>query len=156
MSTLQHNYSNIQQPSPVLAGAVSDNQIFRHKFGGGSQRPSGPNSLNNFSLHSLPPVVTHTQSQQSMATEFPSKAEQGAFSKRAVRPLTPSEDFRSQHPQTHHQRRRERLPHPDEARRGKLGDLNDLIHLEPPMNEDSVIRALQGRFFNQKYFVSLS
>jgi len=90
---------------------------------------------------------------QTLSSEFSSKAEQGAFSKRAVRPLTPSEDQRP--PPTHHQRRREKLPHPDEARRGKLGDLNDLIHLEPPMNEDSVIRALQARFFNQKYFVSL-
>ena len=32
--------------------------------------------------------------------------------------------------------------------------VDDLIHLEDPIEEDSVVRALQARFFNQKYFVS--
>ena len=31
--------------------------------------------------------------------------------------------------------------------------VDDLIHLEDPIEEDSVVRALQARFFNQKYFV---
>ena len=50
-------------------------------------------------------------------------------------------------------RRRERVA-ADEARKNKLAELKDLIHLEGELTEDSVVRALQTRFFNQKYFVS--
>ena len=50
-------------------------------------------------------------------------------------------------------RRRERVA-ADEARKNKLSELRDLIHLEGELTEDSVVRALQTRFFNQKYFVS--
>ena len=50
-------------------------------------------------------------------------------------------------------RRRERVA-ADEARKNKLSELRDLIHLEGDLTEDSVVRALQTRFFNQKYFVS--
>ena len=51
-------------------------------------------------------------------------------------------------------RRRERVA-ADEARKNKLAELKDLIHLEGELTEDSVVRALQTRFFNQKYFVSV-
>ena len=51
-------------------------------------------------------------------------------------------------------RRRERVA-ADEARKNKLAELQDLIHLEGELSEDSVVRALQTRFFNQKYFVSM-
>ena len=51
-------------------------------------------------------------------------------------------------------RRRERVA-ADEARKNKLAELTDLIHLEGELTEDSVVRALQTRFFNQKYFVSI-
>ena len=51
-------------------------------------------------------------------------------------------------------RRRERVA-ADEARKNKLAELQDMIHLEGELSEDSVVRALQTRFFNQKYFVSM-
>jgi hypothetical protein len=35
-----------------------------------------------------------------------------------------------------------------------LAEVQDLIHLESPLTEDDVMRTLQARFFNQKYFVS--
>jgi hypothetical protein len=72
----------------------------------------------------------------------------GTFSRSAVRPRTPAEEGGQQ------QRRRERVAQLDDMKRGNLGGLNDLILLEPPLNEDAVIRALQARFFNQKYHVS--
>ncbi len=37
----------------------------------------------------------------------------------------------------------------------KLAEVGDLIHLDAPLQEDTILRALQARFFNQKYFVSL-
>ena len=42
----------------------------------------------------------------------------------------------------------------EEAKKSKLAELQDLIHLEPPINEDLVLRALQSRFFSKKFFVS--
>ena len=50
-------------------------------------------------------------------------------------------------------RRRERVA-ADEARKNKMAELTDLIHIEGDLTEDAVVRALQTRFFNQKYFVS--
>ena len=42
----------------------------------------------------------------------------------------------------------------EEAKKSKLAELQDLIHLEQPINEDLVLRALQSRFFSRKFFVS--
>ena len=43
--------------------------------------------------------------------------------------------------------------------KSKLAEIDDLIHLEvnsvSNINEDLIIRTLQSRFFNQKYFVSI-
>lgn len=69
-------------------------------------------------------------------------SEGGAFSR--MRPRTPPEVRLAQ---------REKLA-AEEAKRSRLAEINDLIHLEPPLSEDAVIRTLQSRFFNQKYFVS--
>ena len=155
VSTLQHNYSNIQQPSPVLAAAVSDPHLSRNGLSA-SQRPSGPNSLtgssNNASpfaqlaVTATPAIITNGNTQPPVGI-LPPGVQGGAFSRSAVRPRTPTDE-----PRTH--RRRERAPPTDDAKKSKLGNLSDLIHLEPPLNEDAVIRALQARFFNQKYYVS--
>jgi len=155
VSTLQHNYSNIQQPSPVLAAAVSDPLLSRNGLTA-SQRPSGPNSLtgssNNASpfaqlaVTATPAIITNGNTHAPVAI-LPPGVQGGAFSRSAVRPRTPTDE-----PRAH--RRRERAPPTDDAKKSKLGNLNDLIHLEPPLNEDAVIRALQARFFNQKYYVS--
>ena len=80
----------------------------------------------------------------------------GAFSRSAVRPRTPPH---SQQPA---------LPRPQQpggpncvaavansaSDRSKLAGVQDLIHLEPAIYEDDVMRTLQARFFHQKYFVS--
>lgn len=34
--------------------------------------------------------------------------------------------------------------------------LDDLIHLDAPLTEHTVVQILQDRFMNQKYFVSFS
>ena len=145
VSTLQHNYSNIQQPSPVLAAAVSEPHLSRNGLTASSQRPSGPSSLTGSSNNASP-------FSQLAVTATPAViingVQGGAFSRSAVRPRTPTDE-----PRTH--RRRERgEPTTDDSKKSKLGNLHDLIHLEPPLNEDAVIRALQARFFNQKYYVS--
>ena len=144
VSTLQHNYSNIQQPSPVLAAAVSDPHLSRNGLTASSQRPSGPSSLTGSSNNASPfsqlaPTAT--------PAVIANGVQGGAFSRSAVRPRTPTDEPRSH-------RRRERGQPTDDAKKSKLGNLHDLIHLEPPLNEDAVIRALQARFFNQKYYVS--
>ena len=143
VSTLQHNYSNIQQPSPVLAAAISEPHLTRNGLTTSSQRPSGPNSLNGS------PALVANGNSASLGV-LPGAQQGGAFSRSAVRPRTPTTD------ETRTQRRRERVTPADDAKRSKLGGLGDLIHLEPPLNEDAVIRALQARFFNQKYYVSQS
>ena len=47
----------------------------------------------------------------------------------------------------------------EELGKSKLAEINDLIHLEvnsvSNLNEDLIIRTLQSRFFNKKYFVSI-
>ena len=48
-----------------------------------------------------------------------------------------------------------RTPPMEEAKKSKLAEINDLIHLESPITEDLVIRTLQARFVNQKFMVSL-
>jgi hypothetical protein len=147
VSTLQHNYSNIQQPSPVLAAAISEPHLTRNGLTTSSQRPSGPNSLNSspFAQIGGPAPATVAHSHATSLGALPGSQQGGAFSRSAVRPRTPPED---------RGRRRERVTQTDDAKRSKLGSLNDLILLEPPLNEDAVIRALQARFFNQKYYVS--
>lgn len=35
-------------------------------------------------------------------------------------------------------------------------DVDDLIHLRGPLTEDAVVRALQARFYNNKFYVSRS
>ena len=140
VSTLQHNYSNIQQPSPVLAAAISEPHLTRNGPTTSSQRPSGPNSLNGS------PALVPNGNSASLGV-LPGAQQGGAFSRSAVRPRTPTEEPRTQ-------RRRERVTPGDDVKRSKLVGLHDLIHLEPPLNEDAVIRALQARFFNQKYYVS--
>ena len=44
----------------------------------------------------------------------------------------------------------------EEVKKSKLADVQDLIHLPPPLSEDLVLRTLQARFFNKNYFVSFS
>lgn len=34
-------------------------------------------------------------------------------------------------------------------------DVDDLIHLRGPLTEDAVVRALQARFYHNKFYVSL-
>ena len=51
--------------------------------------------------------------------------------------------------------RREQQQQLEEVRKSKLADVHDLIHLPQPITEDLVLRALQARFFNRNYFVSI-
>jgi hypothetical protein len=132
VSTLQHNYSNIQQPIPRSTPPQNH----------GSLTSSHTQSSNNTS----PALTTASASPcGGLMTLLPGENGGGAFSRSAVRPRTPPEE---------RLRRRVKLA-ADEAKKSKLADLRDLIHLEAPLTEDAVIRTLQARFFNQKYFVSL-
>ena len=47
-----------------------------------------------------------------------------------------------------------RTPPMEEAKKSKLAEIDDLIHLESPISEDLVIRTLQARFVNQKFMVN--
>ena len=49
-----------------------------------------------------------------------------------------------------------RTPPMEEAKKSKLAEIDDLIHLESPITEDLVIRTLQARFVNQKFMVSFN
>lgn len=37
---------------------------------------------------------------------------------------------------------------------GTGSDVDDLIHLRGPLTEDAVVRALQARFYHNKFYVS--
>lgn len=39
---------------------------------------------------------------------------------------------------------------------GAAADVEDLIHLRGPLTEDAVVRALQARFYHNKFYVSHS
>ena len=67
-----------------------------------------------------------------------------AFTKPVLRPKTPPEERVA---------KREKMAQ-EEAKKSRLADISDLIHLELPINEETVIRTLQSRFYNQKYVVS--
>ena len=156
ISTLQHNYSNIQQPAPVLplASAVPTPPL-------GVQRPAGPSSLpstqgsNGNSTAGSPFTAGLPGSTGGLAGSGSGGSQltlpggsgdgNGAFSRSAVRPRTPPEERGA--------RQRERTV-ADEVLRNRLSEIQDLIHLEAPITEDSIMRTLQARFFNQKYFVS--
>ena len=162
ISTLQHNYSNIQQPAAMLPtppnGLISN---------GHSSRPMGPSSLPSTAAssrtHSASPggsgspfaqpqsshqnaaAAAAVPASQGQQQQQPSEQPQsGAFSRSAVRPRTPQEE---------RMRKRERNM-ADEARKSRMAELQDLIHLEAPLSEDAIMRTLQARFFNQKYYVS--
>ncbi|TRY68528.1 hypothetical protein TCAL_13103 [Tigriopus californicus] len=149
VNTIQPNYYNIQQPAPVVAGnhsrqsppqqlfpAHSDsNHVMKDNQGGIMPRSRGdiPYS-SNIQSHALPPPPP-----------IPIAGEGGAFSRSAVRPRTPPDE---------RIRKRER-DLADEARKSRLAEISDLIHLEPQMTEDAILRTLQARFFNQKYLTNV-
>ena len=87
----QHNYSNIQQPAPVLP-----NVGLHQTLPTTSQRPSGPNSLPS---NNSPAAGSGSPFAGAMGTTFSGSASNGdigggvgggAFSRSAVRPRTPT------------------------------------------------------------------
>ena len=125
------------------------------------QRPNGPHSLPS----SQPSSANATNASSGGGSPFApnsvpasnTAAAAGAFSRSAVRPRTPP----------HSQPQSSRPPPGGPATnsvagtaasssvdRSKLAEVQDLIHLEPAIYEDDVMRTLQARFFHQKYFVS--
>lgn len=136
ISTLQHNYSNIQQPAPVMPNRSLPTP------------PPMRNGYSNGSIQTLGLPTTNGTAVQNNKSSSPSiQISEGAFSRSAVRPRTPNTDTSY--------RRRERNLISEEAKRSKLAELRDLIHLEPPLSEDAILRVMQARFFNQKYYVSI-
>ena len=128
----QNDYYNLQQPAPVLPTLPGPMPTVSSR---GQSASSGPSSK------AESPSAFYFQQFQNPPAHLSSSDGNGAFSR--VRPRTPPEE---------RARRRERNLAED-ARKSKLGDIQDLIHLEPPLSEDVIMRALQSRFFNQKYFV---
>ena len=126
VSTLvQHNYSNIHQPIP-----------------------RGPTSLTSSRTQSsnTSPVLT--------GSPLNLNGEGGAFTK--PQPSGQSTNTISSRPRTPPEERvarREKMVL-EEAKKSRLADINDLIHLDSPITEDAVIRTLQSRYVNQKYVVS--
>lgn len=47
-----------------------------------------------------------------------------------------------------------RWPAPKPAGPAAGADVEDLIHLRGPLTEDAVVRALQARFYHNKFYVS--
>ena len=132
----QPNYSNIQQPEPVLPLQPQQQQQF--------QRPSPLSSVQTLGIPSSSTASTGG----------------GAFSRSAVRPRTPNSNEeaeaadrrRQQQPLVHHAAA---ASISSSAANGlRMADVHDLIHLKQPATEDDVLRTLQARFVNQKYFVS--
>ncbi len=129
VSTLQHNYSNIQAPIPTTSNNGSLTSSRTHSS---NASPFNGVTLPQPPLGPPPPVPSNSEGG-------------GAFSRSAVRPRTPTEE---------RVKRREKMAI-DEAKKSRLSEVADLIHLEPPLTEDLVIRTLQARFYNEKYFVSI-
>ena len=123
----QHNYSNLQQPPPITAPVpLQASSRPPHS----ATPPSGPGSL---------PSRDQDQKGKSESPVDPNGA--GAFSRSAVRPRTPPAPA---------------APAPlTSSALMRLSEVRDLIHLETPLGEDAILRALQARFFNQKYYVSI-
>ena len=84
------------------------------------------------------PVLTNSPPCGGVVATFSSEG--GAFTKLTQRTATPPDKK-------------------EEIGKSKLAEISDLIHLEVKsasnINEDLIIRTLQSRFFNQKYFVSI-
>ena len=127
VSTLQHNYSNIHQPIP---------------------RPTSLTSSRTQSSNTSPVLTGSPLNLNGEGGAFtkpqPSGQSNTMISSRV--PRTPPEERVA---------RREKMVF-EEAKKSRLADINDLIHLDSPITEDAVIRTLQSRYFNQKYVVSTS
>ena len=127
VSTLvQHNYSNIHQPIP-----------------------RGPTSLTSSRTQSsnTSPVLT--------GSPLNLNGEGGAFTKPQPSGQSNTISRVPRTPPEERVARREKMVF-EEAKKSRLADINDLIHLDSPITEDAVIRTLQSRYFNQKYVVSTS
>ena len=85
-----------------------------------------------------PPIPTSDEQQQNLNPQL-SAANSGS-----IRSRTPIEE-------------RIRIANfAEDVKKSKLADVQDLIHLQPPLSEDIVLRTLQARYFNKNYFVSFS
>ena len=131
-----HNYSNIQHP---ISRAVSN---------GGSLTSSRTQSSNASPAMAASPVVPPVGPPNIPPPPIPNDPDSGnvmaaAISSSASRSRTPIDE-------------RIRVANiAEEVKRSKLADVQDLIHLQPPLSEDLVLRTLQARYFNKNYFVSL-
>eukprot|EP00095_Tigriopus_kingsejongensis_P002709 maker-scaffold809_size94238-snap-gene-0.26 protein:Tk02709 transcript:maker-scaffold809_size94238-snap-gene-0.26-mRNA-1 annotation:"myosin-i heavy chain" len=144
VNTIQHNYYNIQQPAPLVPGSHPNHH------NGPSQRLSHhhePNPSDGRQVHRVLPLNSNIQNQALPPPPpmLPSAGEGGAFSRSAVRPRTPPDE---------RIRKRER-DLAEESRKSRMAEVQDLIHLDSPMTEDAIVRTLQARFFNQKYFTNV-
>ena len=128
----QHNYSNVQHPTTLPKNPSNGGSLTSSRTQSSNASPAnamlGPESPFGGTLQ-IPPNIP------------PPPVPEDNFGRRA----TPLEE---------RIRKREQLV-AEEAKKSKLAELQDLIHLEQPINEDLVLRALQSRFFSKKFFVSL-
>merc|ERR1719225_7238 len=84
-----------------------------------------------------PPIPTSDEQQQNLNPQL-SAANSGS-----IRSRTPIEE-------------RIRIANfAEDVKKSKLADVQDLIHLHPPLSEDLVLRTLQSRFFNKSYFTNV-
>ena len=126
-----------------------------------SSQPSSANATNASSGGGSPFAPNSVSASYTAAAATAAAAAAGAFSRSAVRPRTP--------PHSQQQSSSSRAPPPpggpaststsvaavaSSVDRSRLSEVQDLIHLEPAIYEDDVMRTLQARFFHQKYFVS--
>ena len=124
----QHNYSNVQHP---ISRAVSN---------GGSLTSSRTQSSNASPALAAPDSpLTGGSMQPPQPPNIPP-------------PPVPVDDLKVRMTEER-LKQREQLA-VEEVRKSKLVDVQDLIHLTPPLSEDLVLRTLQARFFNKCYFVS--
>jgi len=136
----QHNYSNIQHPIPR---PVNSN--------GGSLTSSRTQSSNASPAMAASPVVPSHGPPNIPPPPIPTSDEQqqnlnpqlSAANSGSIRSRTPIEE-------------RIRIANfAEDVKKSKLADVQDLIHLQPPLSEDIVLRTLQARYFNKNYFTNV-
>lgn len=137
----QHNYINVTQPSIVHPQATRPLSGPTRNGHFGSRDRLGQ-LMDTVESASVTNSVNHSAGSQQPEPG----AQGGAFSRSAVRPRTPpgggSWEFDPSVRQSQQQR-------------GRLAKMQDLIQLEPPLTEDAIMRTLQARFNNQKYFTNV-
>jgi len=141
----QHNYSNIQHPIPR---PVNSN--------GGSLTSSRTQSSNASPAMAASPVVPSHGPPNIPPPPIPTSDERDSNPQQQILiPQVSTANSGSIRSRTPIEERIRVANFAEEVKKSKLADVQDLIHLQPPLSEDIVLRTLQARYFNRNYFTNV-